>query len=316
VPALGGTNLRHISDLQLSKAQLGRRPRRQNAKRSLSNSKVNRAIACEFAIELHGDVLFACYAQSLRPKIFDFGNLNVGAEHHVLEVLDDFKIAEPREDDDVQQAVIDDSVFKKRERPSVKPPVTNENKRSLFHRRMFRLDEELRRLPRGDLRCGDEIAERAETAFEREAGLFHHLRVQSDASKLDKISSIGARQIDQPDVCGFDDIPAALEIEHRQAKLHRENVHAAHGEHTQCGIAAGESVCYLADCSVAACRNDPRKSLLDCAPGQPLRFAGMRRDADGAIASERFDALLPAPDVFRAARRRIENDNRISHKEK
>jgi hypothetical protein len=133
---------------------------------------------------------------------------------------------------------------------------------------------------------------------------------------LDKTFSVGARQIDQTYVCVGDDIPATLEIEQWQAKLHRENVHATHWEHAQHGIAAGESVCHLADCAIAAGSDDPRKSLLDCAPGQPLRFAGMRRDADRAIASERFDAFLPAPDVFRATSRGIENDNRIGHKEK
>src|SRR4029453_12360889 len=213
-------------------------------------------------------------------------NLNVGAEYNVLEILDDFEIAEAFEDDDVKQSMIDDRVFKKREGPSVKAPVANENERSLFHRSMLRLDEELRRLTCRDVRCGDEIAERTETAFESEAGLFDHLCVQSHAGKLDKIFPIRARQIDQTDVCVLDDVPAALETVQWQAKLHRKNVHTAHWEHAQCGIAADESVCYLANGSVAACRDDPRKSLFDCAPGQRLRFARMCCNAGGAIASE------------------------------
>jgi hypothetical protein len=108
------------------------RRRRQNAKRSLPNSKINRAITRELAIQLHGDVLFAGYTQLPRLKIFDFRNLNVGAEYNVLEISDDFEIAEPLEDDDVKQAIIDDGLFKKRERPSVKAPVSDEHKRSLF----------------------------------------------------------------------------------------------------------------------------------------------------------------------------------------
>ena len=67
-----------------------------------------------------------------RLKKFDFRNLNVGAEYNVLEISDDFEIAEPFEDDDVKQAIIDDSLFKKREGPSVKAPVSDKNKRSLF----------------------------------------------------------------------------------------------------------------------------------------------------------------------------------------
>jgi hypothetical protein len=65
-------------------------------------------------------------------KIFDFRNLNVGAEHNVLEIFDDFEIAEAFEDDDVKQTIINDSVFKKREGPSVKAAISNENKRSFF----------------------------------------------------------------------------------------------------------------------------------------------------------------------------------------
>ena len=49
--------------------------------------------------------------------------------------LDDFEIAEPFEDDDVKQAIIDDSLFKKWEGPSVKAAVSDENKRSLLHRK-------------------------------------------------------------------------------------------------------------------------------------------------------------------------------------
>jgi hypothetical protein len=132
-----------FSEGQLVRAALrsasGRR--RQNAKRSLPNSKINRAITRELAIQLQGDVLFAGYAQLPCLKIFDFRNLNVGAEYNVLEISHDFQIAEPFEDDDVKQAIIDDSLFKKREGPSVKAPVSDQNKRSLFHGSMLRLDE-------------------------------------------------------------------------------------------------------------------------------------------------------------------------------
>src|SRR5207248_3229527 len=144
-------------------------------------------------------------------------NLNVEAEYDVLEILDDFEIAEPFEDHDIKQTIVNDSVFKKREGPSVKAPVANENERSLFHSSMLRLDEELRRLPCRDVRCRDQIAERTETAFESEAGLFDHLCVQSHAAKLDKIFPIRARQVDPADVCVFDDVPTALEIVQWQA---------------------------------------------------------------------------------------------------
>src|SRR4029077_11126080 len=246
----------HVTHVTKNDQRSGRR--RQNANRSLPNSEINRATPREFAIELKGNVLFARYAQLPRLKIFDFRSLNVGAEYNVLEILDDFEIAEALEDDDVKQSIIDDGVFKKREGTAVKAPVANKNEQTLFHCSMYTLDEELRRLPRRDVRCGDKIAERTETAFESEAGLFDHLCVQPHAPKLDKIFPIRARQIDQTDVSVFDDVPAAPEIVQWQAELHRENVYSAHWDHAQCGIAADKSVCYLANCSVAACRDDPR----------------------------------------------------------
>src|SRR5581483_2171556 len=96
---------------------------------------------------------------------------------------------------------------------------------------MLRFDEQLRRLPGCDVRGGDEIAEWTETTFESETGFFDHLRVQPHAGKLDKIFSISAGQIDQTDVCVFDDLPAALKAVQWQTKLHRENVHTTHWKH-------------------------------------------------------------------------------------
>src|SRR5205823_14948791 len=125
----------------------------------------------------------------------------------------------------------DRRISKRGEEPSVKPSVTNKKERYFCHSSKLRLEEELRRLPCRDVGCGDEIAQRPETAFESEAGLFHHLCVQPHAAKLDKIFPICTRQIDQADGCAFDDIPAALEIVQWQAKLHRENIHASHWEH-------------------------------------------------------------------------------------
>src|SRR4029078_6947156 len=237
---------------------------------------INRAIARQLAIKLHGHVLLARYAQLPRLKIFDFRNLKDGAEHNILDIFDDFEIAEAFEDDDVKQTIINDSVFEKRERPSVKAAISNENKRSFFQGSMLRFDEQLWRLPCRDVRCGDEIAQRTETAFEREAGLFYHLRVQSYPGKLHKIFLICARHIYQTYICVLDDVPAALEIVQGQAKLHRENIDTAHRKHAQCGSAACDSIGYLADCSVAACSDDPCKSSLHCTPRQRLCLSRVR----------------------------------------
>ncbi len=80
---------------------LGRRKRRQNAKRFLLDLEVNRTVAGQLAIELQGNVLLARYAQASRLKIFDFGNTDIRAEYNVLEIFDDFEEAEPFEHDDI-----------------------------------------------------------------------------------------------------------------------------------------------------------------------------------------------------------------------
>ena len=123
-------------------------------------------------------------------------------------------------------------MFKKWERPSVKTPVADKNERSFFYGSFLGFDEQLRGLPCSDLRCGDKIAERTKAAFECEAGLFYHLRVQSHPGELDKVSPARNWQIDLADICVFDDVPAASEIVQREAKLHRKDVYTAHREHT------------------------------------------------------------------------------------
>ena len=106
------------------------RRRRQNAKRFLLDPEFNRTIAGELAIKLQGNILLARYAQAASLKIFNFRSADFGAEYDVLEIFDDFEIAEPFEHDDIKQAIIDDGVLEKRERPAVKAPVSDENKRS------------------------------------------------------------------------------------------------------------------------------------------------------------------------------------------
>jgi hypothetical protein len=120
--------------------------------------EINRAIPCQFTIELKGNILLASDAQLASLKIFDLRDVNVGAKHNILEILDDFEIAKAFENHYVEDPIINDSMLKKRERPSVKSAISDKNKRSFFQRSMLRLDEQPWRLPCGDLRCGDQIA--------------------------------------------------------------------------------------------------------------------------------------------------------------
>jgi len=82
----------------------------------------------QFAIELQGHVLIACYAQAASLEIFDLGNPDLGAEYDILEILDDFQIAEPLEHDHVKEAIIDDGALEKRKRSAVEATVSDENK--------------------------------------------------------------------------------------------------------------------------------------------------------------------------------------------
>src|SRR4029077_4072733 len=123
----------------------------------------------------------------------DFRDADLGAEYNVLEVFDYFQIAESFEQDHIKQSIIENGLFKERERSAIKPSVADQNKRPSLHRSVIRFDEQSRRLPRRNLRCGDEIAQRPEASFEREAGFFYHLSVEADAGKLDEVLSICAR---------------------------------------------------------------------------------------------------------------------------
>ena len=118
----------------------------------------NRTVAGELAVKLQRDILLARYAQAASLKIFNFRSADFGAEYDVLEIFNDFEVAEPFEHDDIKQAIIDDGALEKGERPSVKAPVSDENKRSFAYRAALRLNIKFRWLPRRNLCRGDEIA--------------------------------------------------------------------------------------------------------------------------------------------------------------
>ena len=62
----------------------------------------NRTIASELAVKLQGDIVLARYAQAASLKIFNFRSADFGAEYDVLEIFNDFEIAEPFEHDDIK----------------------------------------------------------------------------------------------------------------------------------------------------------------------------------------------------------------------
>src|SRR6266487_1223056 len=130
-------------------------------------------------------------------------------------MLDDLEITEPCESNDIKQAIVDDGVFEEGKRPSVKAPISDENKRPLINRSILRFNEKSRRLTCRDLCCGNEITERTETAFEGETGFLDHLCVEPYAGELDEVFPICARKIDKTRVIALNNLPATLKIVRR-----------------------------------------------------------------------------------------------------
>src|SRR2546423_2962413 len=114
---------------------------RQDPERSLVKAKFHRAIADQFTVELHRHGLVAFHAQSPGLKIFDFRNANVRTEDDVLQIFNDFEIAETFEDDHIQEPVIEQGMFEKWKRTTIQTSIPNQNERTLINRRILGLNE-------------------------------------------------------------------------------------------------------------------------------------------------------------------------------
>jgi hypothetical protein len=99
----------------------------QDAKRLLVQAELDRAIADQFAVKLDRDGLVAVHAQSPGLEIFNLRDVNVGTKYHILEIFNDLELAEPLEDDDVQQTVVDHCLFKKWKWAAIEPPVADKD---------------------------------------------------------------------------------------------------------------------------------------------------------------------------------------------
>ena len=203
-------------------------------------------------------------------------------------------------------------MFEERKRPAVKPSISHQDKGSFLDGTVFRFKEKAWRLPRSNLRRGNEIAERTEIAFQCEAGFLDDLCVQSHASKLDEVFPVCARKIDQARVLALNNVPAKLEIVGREAELRGKNIHGADGQEAERGIAPGQTVDHLVDGSVAASRDNFFESFLSRMPRERFRFAGTRGGAYHAAASDRFDPRAPTL-RFLTSRGRVENDDGVTH---
>src|ERR1700736_1459635 len=102
--------------------------RDEHPKRILLEAKLDRAIADQFAIELHRHGLIAFHAQPHGLEIFNLGDANVRTKYDVLQVFDDLKITEPLEDNDVKKTVIKRNTLEEWKRPAIQAAVRHKNK--------------------------------------------------------------------------------------------------------------------------------------------------------------------------------------------
>jgi hypothetical protein len=277
---------------------------REDAERLFLDAKLNRTRPDQFAVELNRHILIAAYTQVPSLKILDLGRPYLRAKQDVLKIADDFQIAEPLKDHDVEQAVIEDSALEKWKRTTIQPPVSNQDERALINRSVFRFNGETRRHPSGNLRGLNEITQWAEAALHRHARFFNDLGIKADTRQLREMLSVCAWKIDKTRLAMLDNVPATLQIVRGKAQLGRENIHRPHRQQAKSGIRASKAVNHLVDGAIAASRNDSFKSFLNSATGQAFSFTRPRGRADHAIADDGFEAdtLPPRP---LAARRGI-----------
>jgi hypothetical protein len=69
----------------------------RHAKRFFFDLEINRTVAGQFAVQFYRNILLARNAQPLGLKIFNLRDANIRAKHNVLQILDDFEVAEPFE---------------------------------------------------------------------------------------------------------------------------------------------------------------------------------------------------------------------------
>src|ERR1700719_410185 len=74
----------------------------QDPQGAFLKSELHRAIAHEFAVEFNWNCLIAFHAKPTRLKILNLRHSDFRAEYDVLEIFDDFQVAESLEHNDVQ----------------------------------------------------------------------------------------------------------------------------------------------------------------------------------------------------------------------
>ena|SRR5436190_4502788 len=120
-----------------------------------------------------------------------------------------------------------------------------------------------------DLRGGNEVAQRAKTAFESQTGFFHRLSVESNSGELDEVFSVCVWQINCAGVAITNNSPALPQISRGQAQFGGKDIDSADRQQTKRGRATGKTIYDLVDRAIAARRYNSPVSV-------PRSFAGER----------------------------------------
>ena len=242
------------------------------------HAEIHGQVADHLAIDFHGHLARAADDGAGRLEIFHVVHVRMRAEHDAAQIAGDVEIAEVFEDHHVQLAVIDLCVLENDEGAAVKAPVADQHEGPVL---LFaaRIDHEAGGFARGDLRGGDEVAQRAEIFPEIAVGLLHDLGVEAHAPELHESVLVGHREIDNARVAGLDDLPALAQIAGGNAEFRGEDIHRADGQEAQRHVGTGKAVHHLVHRAVAARRDHDLAALLH---GLPRKFPRLARLGGGA----------------------------------
>src|SRR5437763_4112962 len=286
--------------------------RREHAQATAADAKFHRTRPNELAVHFHRHLFLAAHSQVFRLKIFHVRRRDLRGENHVLQVADDFYVAQAFENNHVEQAVVDDGLFEERKPSAIKTAVADEYERAFLHHGVLRFDPETRRLAGSDLRCGNQIAEWPEIPFEGAAGFFDNLGIETDAGELNEMFSVGARQIDGTNPILPDNFPAGAQIIRGQTQLGGEDVHRSDREQAERNIFARDAVHDFIDGAIATGGDDSFKTFRGGMARQDFRFPRVRGGAEDRSARDRFH-LGAQPVRAGAASGGVENDDGLFH---
>ena len=110
---------------------------RKHPETPFPHPKLHRAGPNQLAVDLDWHFVLGGNPQAFGLKILQFRHPYGRAEDYVLEISNNVEICHSLKDNDIEQAVIDDSAFKKWEWPTIKTTISDEDERTFDSFRAF-----------------------------------------------------------------------------------------------------------------------------------------------------------------------------------